>query len=79
MAVAESGKSEYSHDVYTDTGELCLGSELGRETGMGRVEYVGNISGDGMLAGVLVDHGNLFRTKGEEREKEARDDGDWGS
>lgn len=60
MAIAGCRQSVDSHDVYTDAGELCLGRESFGAVGVGGVEYVGNLCGDGGVAGVLVGYGDYF-------------------
>lgn len=60
MAVAGGGQSIDPNDVHTDTRELRLGGKPIGKIGMGRLEYVGHICGDGSVTGVLISHGYYF-------------------
>ena len=44
VEAARGGQSEYTDDVYTDPGKLCVGGESSGEIWMGGLEYVGNLS-----------------------------------
>lgn len=60
MAATESRELEHPHDVYPDARKLCLGGELGWETRVGRMEHVGNISGDRLFTRVFIGDGHLI-------------------
>lgn len=53
VETAPCGLVEYSHDVHTDAGELCVGRELGYE-GRDEVELVGYVCGYWDAAGRAV-------------------------
>ena len=58
MEAASGRELEYSDDVYTDPGKLCLGGQSGRKIWLGGLEHMGNLSCDGRFAGVFVGHGH---------------------
>ena len=58
METASGREFEYSNDVYTDPGKLCLGGQSGGKIWVGGLEHVGDISCDGHFARVSVGHGH---------------------
>ena len=58
VEVARGGQSQYSNDVYTDAGKLCVGWESGCTFWMGGLEYVGNLPCDRCAAGLFVSDGD---------------------
>lgn len=59
LAPAASGQFEHSNDVYTNAWKLYLGGQSGAETGVGWVEYVGDLSRDGVVAGGSFGDGDI--------------------
>ena len=55
---ARGGQFEYTDDVYTDAGKLCMGGKSGCEIWVGGLEYVGNLLGDGYTPRLLVSDGS---------------------
>ncbi len=47
VEVESGGQFEYTDDVYTDAGKLCVGGQSGCEIWLGGLEYVGNLPCDG--------------------------------
>ena len=60
VEVARGGQLEYTNDVYTNAGKLCLGGESCSKIWVGGLEYVGNLSCDGCAPGMLVSDGDHF-------------------
>ena len=58
VEVARGGQSQYSDDVYTDAGKLCVGRESGSTVRVGGLEYVGNLPCDGCTSGMFISDGN---------------------
>lgn len=58
MGITGGGQSFHTDDVHTDSRELCLGGQSVGTVGVGWVEHVGDICGDGGVAGVFVGYGD---------------------
>lgn len=58
VEVTGCGQFEYTNDVYTDAGELCLGGKSCSEIWVGGLEYVGNLPCDGCTPGLFVSDGD---------------------
>lgn len=58
MEVARGGQSKYTDDVYTDSGELCVGGEFGGKIWVGGLEYLGNLPCDRCSPGLFVSDGD---------------------
>lgn len=58
VEVARRGKSQYTDDVYTDAGKLCMGRESSSTVRVGGLEYVGNLPCDGCAAGLFASDGD---------------------
>ena len=61
---------KYPDDVHPDPGQLRLGRQLGGPAGLGRVEHLGDLFGDGHPAGLSTRYGHLVRGQGLETEEE---------
>ena len=64
VEVARGRQSEYTDDVYTDAGKLCVGGESGNEIWVGGLEHVGNLPCNGCTPGVFVSDGDHLRIEG---------------
>ena len=60
VEATRGGQFEYTNDVYTDAGKLCVGGESSSEIWMGGLEYMGNLPCDGDTPGLFVSDGNYF-------------------
>ena len=58
VEVARGGQSQYTDDVYTDAGKLCMGREFGSAFWVGGLEYVGNLPRNGCTPGLFVSDGD---------------------
>lgn len=63
VEAARGRQFEYTHDVYTDAGKLCVGGESGSEIWVGGLEYVGNLSCDRGTSGLSVGDGDHLRVE----------------
>ena len=60
VAIESRGKSEYTYDVYPNTGEFCMGGQSGGQTWLGGMEYLGDIPGYWDLARVFACNGDYI-------------------
>ena len=60
VEIARGGQFEYTDDVYTDAGKLCVGRESGSEVWVGGLEYMGNLPRDGVTPGLFASNGNYI-------------------
>ena len=60
VEIARNGQFEYTNDVYTDAGKLCVGGESGSAVRVGGLEYVGNLPCNGYTPGLFVSDGNYI-------------------
>ena len=58
------GQFEYPNDAHSDPWKLCLVCKFGCEIRYRRLEYMGSILGDRMLAGLSVGNGYMLRGQG---------------
>ena len=58
LEVARGWQFEYTDDVYTDAGKLCVGWESGSEIWVGGLEYMGDLSCDRGTPGLFVSDGH---------------------
>lgn len=61
MEVASGRQSEHTDDVHTNAWELCMGGKPGSEIWVGRVEYLGNLSGNWSASRLSVGNGHNVR------------------
>lgn len=66
VEAARGGQSEYTDDVYTDAGKLCVGGESGSEIWMGGLEYVGNLSCNRGTPRLSIGDGDHLRVESSE-------------
>lgn len=61
LEAAACRELEYTDDVYTNAGKLCVGRKSGSKIWMGRVEHVGSLPCDRSIARVFAGHGYHVR------------------